>query len=117
VQKKMKIKYFDDFYFEFCYYYSGDVIMDNKVLIKLVVPEINQEFDIYIPVNELVWKIKKLVTKCIKDLSENNFDFSKEYILINVDTNQIYNENDIVINTDIRNATKLILISEKQIEL
>lgn len=91
--------------------------MDNKVLIKLVVPEINEEFDIYIPVNELVWKIKKLVSKCIKDLSENNFDFSKEYILINVDTNQIYNENDIVINTDIRNATKLILISEKQIEI
>ena len=59
--------------------------------------------------------MKKLISKCVKDLSSNNFDFSKEYILINVETNQIYNENDIIINTDIRNATRLLLISEKQI--
>lgn len=89
--------------------------MDNKVLIKLTVPEINQTFDIFIPVNEVLWKVKKLISKCVKDLSGNNFDFSKEYILINIETNQIYNENDIIINTDIRNATRLLLISEKQI--
>ena len=35
--------------------------------------------------------------------------------VVNVETNQIYNENDIIINTDIRNATRLLLISEKQI--
>jgi len=89
--------------------------MNNKVLIKLIVPEINQSFDVFIPVNEVIWKVKKLISKCVKDLSSNNFDFSKEYILINVETNQIYNENDIIINTDIRNATRLLLISEKQI--
>ena len=33
--------------------------MNNKVLIKLIVPEIDEEFDIFIPVNEIIWKIKK----------------------------------------------------------
>ena len=60
--------------------------MNNKVLIKLIVPEINQSFDVFIPVNEVIWKVKKLISKCVKDLSSNNFDFSKEYILINVET-------------------------------
>lgn len=86
--------------------------MKNKVLIKVVVPEIDSEFDIYIPVNELVWKIKKLVSKCISDLTAENFDFSKEYVFINPNTNQIYGENDVIINTDIRNGTRLILISQ-----
>lgn len=86
--------------------------MKNKVLVKIVVPEIDQDFDIYIPVNELVWKIKKLISKCISDLTSSNFDFSKEYVFINPKTNQIYGENDVILNTDIRNGTELFLVSE-----
>ena len=33
--------------------------MNNKVLVKLLVPELNSSFDIFLPVNELIWKIKK----------------------------------------------------------
>ena len=43
--------------------------MKNKVLIKLIVPEMDMDFDIFIPVNEVVWKIKKLAIKSISDLS------------------------------------------------
>ncbi len=86
--------------------------MNNKVLVKIVVPEVDQVFDVFIPVNEIVWKIKKLVSKCISDLTGNNFDFSKEYVFVNPKTGQIYGENDVIINTDIRNSTELILISE-----
>ena len=86
--------------------------MKNKVLVKIFAPEIDQEFDVFIPVNEVVWKIKKLVSKCISDLTGANFDFSREYVFVNSKTGQIYGENDVIINTDIRNATELILISE-----
>lgn len=86
--------------------------MKNKVLVKIFAPEIDQEFDVFIPVNEMVWKIKKLVSKCISDLTGANFDFSREYVFVNSKTGQIYGENDVIINTDIRNATELILISE-----
>ena len=37
--------------------------MINKVLIKLIVPAAGQAYDIFIPVNELVWKINKLIVK------------------------------------------------------
>lgn len=37
--------------------------MDNKVLIKLVVPELDSSFDIFVPVNEVVWKVKKYLFK------------------------------------------------------
>ena len=35
--------------------------MNNKVLVKLLVPELNSSFDIFLPVNELIWKIKRML--------------------------------------------------------
>ena len=91
--------------------------MNNKVLVKIFIPEVDSDFDVYIPVNEIIWKIKKLVSKCASDLTGGNFDFSKEYVFLNSKTGQLYRENDIVINTDIRNATELILISVNEIAI
>ena len=33
--------------------------MNNKVLISLEIPSIEYSFDVFIPVNEIIWKIKK----------------------------------------------------------
>lgn len=88
--------------------------MNNKVLIKLIVPELDDTFDIFIPVNEVVWKIKKLIVKVVSDLSGEALDFNKDYALINKLTSQSYDNNAIIINTDIRNASELILLSIKE---
>lgn len=90
--------------------------MKNKVLIKLIVPEIDNTFDLFIPTNELIWKIKKLVTKSINDLIGDSLDISRDYILINKLTGQIYSNNLTIFNTDIRNATELVLILEKKLD-
>ncbi len=85
--------------------------MENKVLIKLIFPELDKSFDVFIPVNEIMWKIKKIFIKSISDLCNVRFT-NKEYLVINKTTAQIYGNNDIIINTDIRNGTELILISK-----
>ena len=87
--------------------------MKNKVLIKLIVPEIDNVFDLFIPTNELIWKIKKLVIKSINDLIGDSLNMNANYILINKLTGQIYENNITIFNTDIRNATELVLILEK----
>lgn len=86
--------------------------MENKVLIKLNVPELDSTFDIFIPVNEVMWKIKKLILKSISDLTSTQINNNVEYILINKDNCKIYSNNEIVINTDIRNGTELIMITK-----
>lgn len=88
--------------------------MNNKVLVKLIVPEIDFDFDLFIPVNEQIWKIKKLVIKSIVDVT--GIDISRgagNFILINKVSGEIYKNNDIVINTNIRNGTELVAISGK----
>ena len=69
----------------------------NKVLIKLYIPTLGENYDIYIPVNEMVWKVNRLIVKLISDMSNDNFSIDKDYALINIDTGMIYNNNDIII--------------------
>lgn len=89
--------------------------MENKVLIKLFVPELDSTFDVFIPINEIVWKITKMLVKSVSDLNNTDINMTKEFILINKTTTRIYNSNEVIINTDIRNGTELILISKKEI--
>ena len=87
--------------------------MNNKVLVKVIAPEFDQTFDVYIPVNYLVWKINKMLAKCIGDLCDYNIDLRQEFILINKQTNEIYANNEIIRKTNIRNGTELIIITKK----
>ena len=85
--------------------------MKNKVSIKLIVPELDATFDVFIPVNELVWKVKKLILKSVSDLDNINISNNLDCILINKDNSKVYNNNEIILETDIRNSSELILIS------
>lgn len=87
--------------------------MNNKVLIKLLVPEIGYSFDVFIPVNEAVWKIKKMLAKSISDLTGGVLDVNKNYILLNKTTSEVYANNTTILNTDIRNITELILLTSR----
>lgn len=83
--------------------------MKNKVLITIVVPTLMETYDVYIPVNEKIAKIKELLIESISEFSENEFDKSRNYNLINAKTGVIYKNNDIVRDTDITNSTKIII--------
>ena len=84
--------------------------MNNKVLIKLIVPATGKKYDIFIPVNELVWKINKLIVKAISDLEDGIINPRNKYVFVNKTNNKIYESNEIIIDTDIRNGTELVLV-------
>ena len=79
----------------------------NKVLVKVEFIEYNITFEIFIPVNELMWKVVMLIDKASKDLLGID-SLSKKYVVINKKTNQIYDLNLTVKETDIRNGTELL---------
>lgn len=85
--------------------------MENKVLVKVILPELDVNYDVFIPVNEVIWKINKLLIKSLSDVTGIIMDTNKDYIMINKDNGRIYNNNDLVIDTDIRNTTEILLLS------
>ena len=89
--------------------------MKNKVLIRLTVPELNQSFDVFIPVNEVVWRLKILLSKSVSDLSSFSLPEQLQYALLNKDSGRVYKDNELVLDTDIRNGTELFLVSYQQL--
>ena len=86
--------------------------MKNKVLVKIILPELDRSYDIFLPVNEIVWKAKKLILKAISDLY-GKFPYNNDFFLLNKSNGIFYNNNLTIINTDIRNGSELVLISCK----
>lgn len=84
--------------------------MNRKVLIRLMVPEIEEMYDIYIPINRRIGSILNLFYKSLNELSNGLFVTNKKRNIYNRFTGNMYNINDIVRETDIRNGTVLVLI-------
>ncbi len=82
----------------------------NKVLVYVYVPLIEQEYNLFIPINRKIGLIKKIIANSIIELSDNNYEVEYSYNLYNKDTNRLYNDSSYVIDTDIRNGSKLILL-------
>ena len=82
--------------------------MKYKVLIKLFVPEIEETYEMYIPINKTIGEISELLSKLVNDLSKV-YPIKKNACLCNRYTGIIYEKQYLIRNTDIRNGTELII--------
>ena len=83
--------------------------MEYKVLIRLYTPEIEDTFDMYIPINKTVGEAAKLMNQIVCNLSPS-YPMKERPSIYNRNTGMKYNENFLVRDTDIRNGTELIMI-------
>ncbi len=82
----------------------------QKVLICIFVPFLEQEYELFVPINRKVGLIKKMVAKAIIEMTSNEYQVNNELKIVNKITNYVYDNDEYIINTDIRNGTKLILL-------
>lgn len=83
--------------------------MEYKVLIKLFVPEIEQEYELYIPVNKTVLQVSKLLNLILQDITSGTYPLKDVIHLINRRTGSLYDYNSYIRNTDIRNGTQITI--------
>lgn len=84
--------------------------MKNKVLVELIIPEIEESYDVYIPISKKVGSVIKLLNKAIFELSDGNYNGGTKNFIYNKDTGLRYDINVLIKETDIRNGSKIILI-------
>ena len=80
--------------------------MNNKILIRLYIPLIEEEYDIFIPINKRVGTIKQLLEKCISEQNDNGYVLAE-------DTNLYSKEYDVqllVKDTDLKNGSRVVLL-------
>ncbi|MFI3307544.1 MAG: hypothetical protein R3Y21_03150 [Mycoplasmatota bacterium] len=83
--------------------------MKNKILVNVYVPQLLSEYNVYIPVNERICKIKELFIKSVFELSDSSFDLTVNHSIIESETGNIYSNETIIRETTIKNGSKLIL--------
>ena len=84
--------------------------MNNKVLVSLIVPSIEERYNVFIPINKKTIEIIFLLNKAISDMTNGSFPASDNLSLINAETGVIYDVDGTFIDNNILNDTKLILI-------
>ena len=79
--------------------------MNNKILVVVYVPSVDEEYDMFIPINKKVGTIKNVLISCI-----NGIDIMSGYILINEEDSKIIEDNVYIKNSGINNGSRLVLI-------
>lgn len=84
--------------------------MKNKVFIIVEVPLIEQKYEVYVPVGKQLYKVAKILSKAISELSGGHYPVKEDATIYSKSTGQPYNINLTVKDSDIRNGSEIILI-------
>ena len=57
-------------------------MIENKVLVTINVPYLEDRYDVYIPVNRKVYSVIRMLAKTLHTISHGSFDEKKQYVLI-----------------------------------
>ena len=83
--------------------------MQYKILIELFIPEIEEQFEFYIPVNKHVEDVTKILNKAVNEISYGLYPVKDDVKLINRRTGEVYDKGFYIRNTTIKNGTQLVL--------
>ena len=86
------------------------VMMMNKLLVKLYVPSLEEEYNVWIPLNKRIGGIVLLLVKAINEISGGIYKPSKTPVLYDKITAMPYDMNLHIQDTNIRNGSEIILI-------
>ncbi len=84
--------------------------MKNKILVEIFIPQIDEKYNIYLPLNKNVANIIILISKAVKEINSLNELDLNSCALYNAETGLAYSPELIVRDSNIRNSSRLILM-------
>lgn len=82
----------------------------NKILIEIEIPLIEKKYDLFIPINKKIGTIKKLIESALVELVDIDYEVREDTNLYSKDTGLIYDVNQTVKDTDLKNGSRVILL-------
>ena len=84
--------------------------MKNKINVDIIVPAINETYNLFIPINKKVGEIIKLLNQSINELSNGEFPISNKLSLVNLNSGDVYDIGINVKDSNILDGSKLVLL-------
>ena len=84
--------------------------MNNKILIELEIPLIEKRYDLFIPINKKIGTVKNLIENALVELTDSAYVPKDDSNFYSKETGEIFDVNKTVIDTNLRNGSRIILI-------
>lgn len=84
--------------------------MAIKYLVEVYIPAAQKTFDMRIPANSRMGEITSLVAALAADLSEGSYKATKQSILVDAQSGNMYDVNMTAMTQGVQNGTQFILI-------
>lgn len=84
--------------------------MNNKILVEIYVPLIEEEYDVFIPINKRIGTIKQIFEKLIAENSDSGYKVKEDSNFYSKETGMPYEVQLVVKDTDLKNGSRIVLI-------
>ena len=84
--------------------------MKNKVNVDVIVPALEEQYNVFIPVNKRTIEIIFLLNKAINELSSGSFPIREELALVDGFSGSVYDVDKTIKENRILNGSKIILM-------
>ncbi len=82
----------------------------NKVLVELIVPSIDERYNVYFPINRRIGNVICLTNKLLFEETNGLYVGSNSTVFCDGETGDVYNMNSLVRETNIRNGSRVIMM-------
>ena len=71
---------------------------------------IEKTYDLYIPINKKIGTVKGLIEESLVELTDKAYEIREDTNFFSKETGEIYNVNSTVVDTDLENGSRIILM-------
>ena len=84
--------------------------MNNKILVEVIVPLLEERYEMFIPINKRISVIIKLIEKALKEMTNGYYPNKENSVIIDAETGNVFDINITVKESKMINGSKIILM-------
>lgn len=84
--------------------------MNNKVLVNVIVPLLEESYELYIPINKRISEVIKLIEKALIEITNGYYPNKDNSVIIDGETGNVIDVNITVKESKMINGSKVILL-------
>ena len=84
--------------------------MNNKLLVTVIVPLLEEKYEVFIPIGKRVSEIIKLLEKALKEMTNGYYPNKEDSVIIDAESGSVFDVNITVKETKMINGSKIILL-------
>lgn len=84
--------------------------MNNKVLVEVIVPHLEERYQVYIPINKRISVVIKLIEKALNEMTNGYYPIKEGSVIIDVESGNVYDINITVKESKMINGSQIILL-------